>query len=135
MEPRHEKPGFLRYAKTKTQISFAVTSKLISTFAFVTRIVQSFYFLNPKFQASSHFLWLYRPVCVGPGRKLRRPVFSERGSMKVKDSLHIVHQVNYSNNKAKTIKNTKQLFTKTAEVRRIPCKQHLSCINPDAGSN
>ena len=34
------------------------------------------YFLNPKFQAFSHLLWLYRPVCVGPGRKPRRPVFS-----------------------------------------------------------
>ena len=25
-------------------------------------------------------MWLYSPVCVGPGRKPRRPVFSERGS-------------------------------------------------------
>ena len=39
-----------------------------------------FLHLNPKFQASSHLLWLYRPVCVGPGRKPRRPVFSKRGS-------------------------------------------------------
>ena len=38
------------------------------------------YYLNPKFQASSHPLWLYSPVCVGPGRKPGRPVFSERGS-------------------------------------------------------
>ena len=38
------------------------------------------YYLNPKFQASSHLLWLYRPVCVGPSRKPRRPVFSQRGS-------------------------------------------------------
>ena len=68
------------YAKTKTQISFAVTAKLISAFVFATRIVQSLYFLNPKFQASSHLLWLCRLVCVGPGRKPRRPVFSERGS-------------------------------------------------------
>ena len=76
------------YAKTKTQISFAVTAKLsfavtaklISAFVFVTRIVESLYFLNLKFQASSHLLWLYRPVCVGPGRKYRRLVFSERGS-------------------------------------------------------
>ena len=36
--------------------------------------------LLPKFQASSHLLWLYSPVCVGPGRKPRRPVFSQRGS-------------------------------------------------------
>ena len=28
----------------------------------------------------SSFLSLYRPVCVGPGRKPRRPVFSRRGS-------------------------------------------------------
>ena len=33
-----------------------------------------------KILASSHLLWLYRPVCVGPGQKPRRPVFSERGS-------------------------------------------------------
>ena len=68
------------YAKTKTQISFAVTAKLISVFVFATRIVQSLPFLNTKFQASSHRLWLYSPVCVGPGRKPRRPVFSRRGS-------------------------------------------------------
>ena len=66
------KPFFFAYAKTKTQISFAVTAKLINAFVFATRIVQSLYFLNPKFQASSHLLWLYRPVCVGPGRKPRR---------------------------------------------------------------
>ena len=49
---------FFAYAKTKTQISFAVTAKLISPFVFATWIVQSLYFLNPKFQASSHLLWL-----------------------------------------------------------------------------
>ena len=38
------------------------------------------YFLNPKFQASSHLLWLYSQVCVGPGWKPRRPVYSQRGS-------------------------------------------------------
>ena len=54
------------YAKTKTQISFAVTAKLISAFVFATRILQSLYFPNPKFQASSHILWLYNPVYVGP---------------------------------------------------------------------
>ena len=68
------------YAKTKTQISFAVTAKLISAFVFATRIVQSLNFLNLKFQASSHLLCVYSPVCVGPGRKPLRPVFSQRGS-------------------------------------------------------
>ena len=28
----------------------------------------------------SYLQWLYSPVCVGPGRKPRRPVFSQRGS-------------------------------------------------------
>ena len=47
------------YAKTKTQISFAVTAKLISAFVFAIWIVQSLYYLNPQFQASSQLLWLY----------------------------------------------------------------------------
>ena len=47
---------------------------------FATRILQSLFFLNPKFQTSSHLLWLHSPVCVGPCRKPRRPVFSQRGS-------------------------------------------------------
>ena len=68
------------YAKTKAQISFAVTAKLISAFVFATRIVHFLFFLYPKFQASNHLLRLFSPVCVGPGRKSRRPVFSRRGS-------------------------------------------------------
>ena len=59
------------YAKTKTQIA-----KLISTFDFASQIVQSLYFLNLKFQASSNLLLLYSLVCVVPGRKPRRQVFS-----------------------------------------------------------
>ena len=62
------------YANTKTQISFAVTAKLISAFVFATWIVQSLYFLNPKFQVPSHLKWLRSQVCVRPGRKPRRPV-------------------------------------------------------------
>ena len=65
------KKRLFAYAKTKTQISFA---KLISAFVFAIRIAQCLYYLNPKIQASSHLLWLYRPVCVGPGRTPRRPV-------------------------------------------------------------
>ena len=78
-EPRHEKTSFLAYAKTKAQISCAVTTKLISAFVFATQIVQYPFFLNPKVQASSNFLWLYSPVCVGPRRKPRRQVFARRG--------------------------------------------------------
>ena len=69
----------LAYAKTKTQISFAVTAKLISVIVFATRKVQSLPFLNPKFQVPSYLQWLSSPVCVGPGRKPRRPVFWRRG--------------------------------------------------------
>ena len=72
-------PAFA-YAKTKTQISFAVSAKLISTFVFATWIVQSLFYLNTKFQASIHLQWLYSPVCVGPGQKPRKPVFSQQGS-------------------------------------------------------
>ena len=56
------KPTFA-YAKTKVQISFAVTAKLISAFVFATQIVP---FLNQKIPSSSHLLCLYSSVCVGP---------------------------------------------------------------------
>ena len=55
IEPRREENRIFAYAKTKTQISFAVTAKLISAFVFATRIVQPLYFLNLKFQVSSSF--------------------------------------------------------------------------------
>ena len=47
---------------------------------FTTWIVQSLFCLNLKFQASSRLLWVYSLVYVRPGRKPRRPVFSQRGS-------------------------------------------------------
>ena len=72
------KPNF-SYAKTKVQISFAVTAKLISTFVFTTRLAQ-FFFLNLKFQASVHLLQLHKPVYVRLGQKTLRPFFSCRSS-------------------------------------------------------
>ena len=45
-EPRREKTGFLHMRKKKTQISLAVTAKLIGAFVFATRIVQSLYCRN-----------------------------------------------------------------------------------------
>ena len=77
--PRREKNG---YAKTKMQISFAITAALISAFVFATWIVHSLFLLNPKFQVSSNLLWSYSLVRVWPGWKPRRPVFSQRGSIK-----------------------------------------------------
>ena len=58
-----------------------------------TCMVQSLFFLNPKFQASSHILWLHSPVFVGTGwrrvfsccglisrSETGTPVFSQGGS-------------------------------------------------------
>ena len=64
------------------QISCAATATLISAFVFTTQTVQFLLFLNPKVQASSHLLKLHRPVCVIPGPKPQRPVFSRCGSIK-----------------------------------------------------
>ena len=75
----------ISYAKTKALISCAVTAQLISAFVFAIRIVQYLLFLNTKFQASSHLLWLYRLVCVRCVRKPRRLRFSHS------DSFHIMH--------------------------------------------
>ena len=50
------------YVKTKAQINCAETAQLISTFVFATPIVHFLFFLNPKFPASSHLLYLYSSV-------------------------------------------------------------------------
>ena len=47
--------------------------------------------LKSEIQASSHLLWLYNPVRVGPRRKSRRPVFSQRGSNTLKVKTHTAH--------------------------------------------
>ena len=73
------KPAFC-ICENKDADQLAVNTKLISVFVFTIWIVQYLYFLNPKFKASSHLLWLYSPVCVGPGQKPLRQVFSQRGS-------------------------------------------------------
>ena len=62
-EPRHDKPAFC-ISENKDADQLRGTAKLISAFVFATRIVHSLSFLNPKFPASSHLLWLYSPVCV-----------------------------------------------------------------------
>ena len=69
MKPHHEKTQQFAYAKTKAQISFAVTAKLISAFVFATRIVQFLFVLKPKFPVSSHLLCQYSSICVGPFQK------------------------------------------------------------------
>ena len=54
-EPIHEKAGFA-YAKTKAQISCALTTQLISVFVFATRIVPFLFYLYLKSQASGFLL-------------------------------------------------------------------------------
>ena len=68
---RHQKTCFCKCENTK--ISCTVTPLLISVFVFAKLIyvVHSFYFQTPKRQASSYLMWLYSPVCVGPGWKHR----------------------------------------------------------------
>ena len=63
-------------------------------FRYTDSIVQSLYFLNPIFQASSHLLQLYSLVCVEPGQIPRRPVFSQRGSFGTSLSLLVEVQRN-----------------------------------------
>ena len=78
-EPRHEKTCVLHMHKQRRRSAARLTAQQISTFVFAKEIVQPPFFLNMKFQASSHRLWLYSPVCVRPGQKPRRKVFSLRG--------------------------------------------------------
>ena len=70
--------------KNKDADQLRSKKKLISAFVFATWIVQFLFFLKPKFQASSLLLGLYRLVCVRPGRKPQRPVFSRCGSNYIK---------------------------------------------------
>ena len=72
------KPAFC-ICENKDADQLRGSAKLISAFVFATQIVQSLYFLNTKFQASSHLVWSCSLVCVGPGQNPRKPVFLERG--------------------------------------------------------
>ena len=79
-EPRREKIGFLHMRKQRRRSALRWPRSWSAPLFFATWIVQSLCFPNPKFQVSSHLLWLYSPVCVEPCRKPRRPVFLRCGS-------------------------------------------------------
>ena len=73
LSPVMRNPAFT-YAKTNTQISFTVTAKLISAFVFAIRIVQSLYYLNPKF---------FQPLDISCGcTEYRHPLVSVRTSVR-----------------------------------------------------
>ena len=67
-EPRCEKTAFC-ICKNKDADQLRGNPEADHAFVFATQIGQYLYFLNPKFHASSHLLWLYSLVCVRPGLK------------------------------------------------------------------
>ena len=113
---------FFAYAKTKTKISCAVTAQLISTFVFATWIVRPLFYLNPTFQAPSHLLWLYNPVCVGHGRKPRSPVFSQRGSIVFSDNqfMRVERGVSMTQEAIKGMRYTTTRFDNYAHLAYMP---------------
>ena len=76
LEPRHEK--FLHMRKQRRRSAYREADLRLCF-----RCIDITIPLLPytKFKASSHLHWLLSPVCVGPGWKPRRPVFSQRGSL------------------------------------------------------
>ena len=78
IEPRYEKTGCFCICENKGADQLRSNCAADQLLCF--RYIDSTILLNPKFQASSHRLWLYSPVCVGPGRKPRRQLFSCRAS-------------------------------------------------------
>ena len=87
---------------------------MISDFVFATRTVQFLFYLLPKFQASSLFLCLYRPVCVRPGQEPQKPVFTRRGSYKLDDLCTDMARKDAKNSKEpeKNIKLSKRLSSR-----------------------
>ena len=59
-EPRHEEPCFLHMRKQRRKSASNHTADQRLCFRYIDST--SLYFLNPKFQASSHLLWFYSPV-------------------------------------------------------------------------
>ena len=56
------------------------SAEIICRFYHFHQKIQFRFFPHPKFPASTHLLWLYSPVCVGPGLKPKLLVFSSTGS-------------------------------------------------------
>ena len=55
---------------------------------------QTLYFLNLKFQASCHLLWLHSPVCIRPGWKPQRQFCCDAAQMKLNGyiSMHAIFE-------------------------------------------
>ena len=87
------KLGFTIDAKTKMQISCAVTAQLISTFVFALQTVQYLSFLNLKFLASS-LLRLYSQLL--SDLSLKRPVFLQQFSKFVNKVTDVISTVYFT---------------------------------------
>ena len=81
------KPGFC-LSKNKGADQLCSNCEADHAFVLTTQIVQFLYKVNPEFPASSHLLCLYSSVCVRPGRKPQRPVFSHRSLFNMQSSIH-----------------------------------------------
>ena len=64
-EPMHGKTNNLHRRKQRHR---SALQHLCFPYTVTTQIVQFLYFLNPKFPAFNHLLWLHNTVCVGSGR-------------------------------------------------------------------
>ena len=71
------KPLLLFFGINENKDEDQVRSNCASDKRLCFRYTDSTVSLLPKFLVSSHILWLYSQVCVRPGRKPRRPVFSQ----------------------------------------------------------
>ena len=100
-EQHHEQTAFLPMRKQRCR---SASVKLISPFVFATQTVQFLFFVNPKIQASSLLLRLYRPVHVRPGGKPRRPVFSLSGSYELSNFLCFLFSCNSNSKSPNAIK-------------------------------
>ena len=85
---------------------------------------KSLFYLNPKFQASSLPLWVY---CVRPGRKPRRPVFSQRDSYVVLLKDHDIKPVKCSSLFMRCLINLKRHIVILRVLNRLCLKPYPPC--------
>ena len=102
----------------------AVTAEQISAFVFAIPIIQFLLYLYPKCQDISFLLWAFRPVCVGPGQKSQRPVFTSGGS-----NNNSPYHVKIEN----LIEKIKKKCNKTYSWISIRCFNCINHISPDVG--
>ena len=74
-------------------------------------------------------MWLYSPVCVGPGRKPRRPVFSKRGSYNIliQRMAHSAHVIPLQMTRREACLDTKLFLVCRGD--RTPLTRRQSVVN------